>query len=224
MDVQFDIVSIGTLSRNRFWNEKAQKRAPHCTIVLVLDGDRTILVDPGLPAELVKQRLDERTGLSPDDIDTVFLTCFRPTHRRGLALFERAAWFMHEPEVEGMGAHLAEIAGRPEADEPEVRRLIADERDLLARIQPAPERFTESVHLYPAPGVTPGTAGLLLASASKTTIIAGDAVVTREYYEAGRVFDVAHDVELARTSLREISEIADEIVPGHDNTFRVYGR
>ena len=47
---RFDIISIGTLSRNRLWNETAAVRTPHATTTLIRTGSRHILVDPGLPA------------------------------------------------------------------------------------------------------------------------------------------------------------------------------
>ena len=70
MDVR--IISIGTLSRNRLWNEFDAVRTPHATTTLVrARGDRAILVDPGLPAAVLGVRLNERTGLRPDQITAV---------------------------------------------------------------------------------------------------------------------------------------------------------
>ena len=79
------------------------------------------------------------------------------------------------------------------------------------------------MHLFPLPGVTPGSSGLLLAMPARTVIIAGDAVVTQDYFETGRVFEQVAVVADARESFSEIVEIADEIIPGHDNVFRVAG-
>ncbi|HOB76504.1 MAG TPA: MBL fold metallo-hydrolase [Phycisphaerae bacterium] len=217
-------MSIGALSRNRMWNETEPRRAGHATTTLVRDGKATILVDPGLPAEVLAQRLEERTGLRPEQIDTVFLTNFRPVHRRALSLFSSATWLMHEPEIEAMRAHLEEIDQRVAASEDDVKRLVRDELALLSRIQAAPDKLTPSVHLFPTAGVTPGAAGLLLASPTYTIMIAGDAIISRGYYEAGRIFDQVASVDEAQESFKEIIEIADEIVPGHDNVFRVVGR
>ncbi len=161
-----------------------------------------------------------------DQIDVVFLTTFRPVHRRALAAFTGATWQMHEPEIEAARQRLTEMNARLEEgnEGPELGRLVREERELLSRIVAADERLTPQVHLYPTAGVTPGAAGLLLAAPSRTIVIAGDAVVTQGYFEAGRVFEQASDVEQARASLADIYELADEIVPGHDNAFRVMGR
>jgi glyoxylase-like metal-dependent hydrolase (beta-lactamase superfamily II) len=180
-------------------------------------------VDPALPAEILASRLHERCGLKPEAIDIVFLTCFRPVHRRGLMLFDHARWMMHEEEIEAIGRHLAETAERA-ADDEEISALVRSEIVLLERFQPAPDRLTPSVHLYPAPGATPGNAGLLLAMPSRTTIIAGDAILTQDHYEAGRLSEQVVDLERAEASFRDILEIADEIIPGHDNRFPVRGR
>jgi glyoxylase-like metal-dependent hydrolase (beta-lactamase superfamily II) len=224
MEVDYCIVSIGALSRNRMWNETSPKRTSHATTALIRDENTTILVDPSLPAELLVQRLDERAGIGPAQVDAVFLTNFRPVHRRSLMQFDRATWLLHEPEMVAMQAHLAEVRERLGDQEEDVERLVADETALLGRCRPAPEKLTSRVNLFPAPGVTPGSAGLLLASASQTVVVAGDAVLTKAYYEAGRVFEQAADVSAAQESFADIMEIADEIVPGHDNVFRVFGR
>jgi glyoxylase-like metal-dependent hydrolase (beta-lactamase superfamily II) len=105
-----------------------------------------------------------------------------------------------------------------------VRDLIDEELGLLARCRPAEDKITARVHLFPAPGVSPGSAGLLIVSGSTTAVIAGDAVLSKEHFEAGRVFEQAADAQLAQESLAEIAEIADDVVPGHDNAFRVFGR
>ncbi|MGA2500291.1 MAG: MBL fold metallo-hydrolase, partial [Tepidisphaeraceae bacterium] len=97
-DIRFDIISIGTLSRNRIWKENEVVRTPHATTTLIRAGKRCILVDPALPPQALGARLFERTGLKPEAIDTVFLTNFRPAHRGGLTLFPKARLVIHEPE------------------------------------------------------------------------------------------------------------------------------
>src|SRR5688572_19877079 len=118
MSVRLDIVSIGTLSRNRLWNESDVVRTPHATTTLVRAGKRHILVDPGLPPPALAARLNERAGLTPQQIDTVFLTNFRPAHRAGLSLFTpHAKVFIHEREQQAISAHLrALIDDAPAAD------------------------------------------------------------------------------------------------------------
>jgi glyoxylase-like metal-dependent hydrolase (beta-lactamase superfamily II) len=232
MSLNYTVVSIGALSRNRFWNEAEAKRLAHSTTTLVRDETTTILVDPGLPEQFLVQRLDERTGLSPDQIDLVFLTNFRPVHRRALSAFARATWAMYEPEITAVREHLDQLSASlkdpdravPGSQEAEIARLIADERALLDRITKADDKFTRRVHLFPSVGVTPGSAGLLLTETSRTVAIVGDAVISRDYFEAGRVYEQVYDLQAAQSAFRDTLEIADIVVPGHDNVFFVVGR
>ncbi|HQE29898.1 MAG TPA: MBL fold metallo-hydrolase, partial [Phycisphaerae bacterium] len=165
MSLSYTVVSIGALSRNRLWNENEPKRLGHSTTTLVRDGNTTILVDPGLPEQPLAQRLDERTGLKPEQIDMVFLTNFRPVHRRALGLFPNATWMMYEPEITAVREHLDQLAAsmkeqtRDSGDgavDRDVARMIEQERAILARMQRADDKLTRRVHLFPSVGVTPG--------------------------------------------------------------------
>ncbi|MBI4580574.1 MAG: MBL fold metallo-hydrolase [Planctomycetes bacterium] len=245
MALTYTVVSIGTLSRNRFWGESEPRRVAHATTTLIRDGDTTILVDPGLPGELLAQRLDERTGLKPEQIDLVFLTNFRPVHRRALGLFAGAGWLMHGPEIEAVRGHLenlsASLSFDPEAvdarhadqshpaaehaasEQRDLEALVRQERGLLDRIKSADDRLSRRVHLFPSVGATPGSAALLLTDTARTVLVAGDAVVSRDYFEVGRVFEQVYDLQAAQAALQDVMEVADVIVPGHDNLFMVAG-
>lgn len=216
--VRFDIVSIGTLSRNRLWNETDALRTPHATTTLIRAADRHILVDPGLPPPALAARLFERTGLRPDAIDSVFLTNFRPAHRSGLTLFDRARIYIHEAEQQAATRQIEHLlAAAPEQDLD--RRVLEQELALLERLKVAPDKLVEGVDLFPLYGYTPGGCGLLLSLPTMTVLVAGDAVPTLDHFSAAQVLPDAYDVRAAQQSLQEVYEIADLIVPGHDNVF-----
>lgn len=124
MSVRLDIVSIGTLSRNLLWNEPQPVRTAHATCSLVRSGKRSILVDPGLPAPALAARLFERTGLRPEQIDTVFLTSLRPAHRASLGAFSHATWLAHEPEIDSMRSQLERLLR--DIDDPAQARSIRE--------------------------------------------------------------------------------------------------
>jgi glyoxylase-like metal-dependent hydrolase (beta-lactamase superfamily II) len=214
--MDFRIISIGTLSVHDLWKTQGQARSPHATTTLIRSGDRTILVDPALPPQILVARLAERSGLTPDDITDVFLTTFRPAHRMGLAAFPESRWLISEAEREVVGRDLV-ARFEMEEDDPEVRDLLKAEIAILQKCKTAPDTLAERVSLFPSPGYTPGTCGLLLEFPRHTTLIAGDAVPTIEHLEAGKVLKGCFDLEQAQASLKEIIEIADQIVPGHDN-------
>ncbi|MCG3137400.1 MAG: hypothetical protein HJJLKODD_01244 [Phycisphaerae bacterium] len=217
MSVSVDLISIGTLSRNRFWNETGSRRASHATTTLLRDGSMAVLVDPSLPAEILRSRLDERTGLTPERVNQVFLTCFRPIHRRGLELFRHATWLMHADELGAVRHYLEGVQRSSELKDEPVDPLVRAELSLLSRIEPAPDELTESIHLFPCAGTTPGAAALLALQPDRTIAVAGDAVISRDYYERRQVFEQHSDVQAAVQALVELIEIADWIIPGHDD-------
>lgn len=215
---RLDIISIGTLSRNRLWGEKEALRTAHATTTLIRTDKQVILVDPGLPGPIVGARLHERTGVRPQQVTTVFLTNFRPAHRGGLALFTNAKVLIHETEHQAMHQHLSRLIDQaPEQDVD--RKMLQDELALLERLSFAEDSLARGVDLFPLPGYTPGTAGLLLALPSVTVLVTGDAVPTQDHFLAGQALHDSYDIKQAHESLREAYEIADLIVPGHDNIF-----
>ncbi len=216
MSISVDVISIGTLSRNVLWDERAPVRPAHATTTLIRDDGFSILVDPSLPPELMAHRLDERSGMKPSQIDVVFLTSFSPAHRRGLTLFEKSDWFMSEVERDTVRAAIDGVLGGGSGVEGVSYDEIQAEVELIGRIKDAPERFTPDVGFFPSYGASPGNAALLI-SAARTIIVAGDAIVTRDYLDQGRVWDRSTDPAKAKESFSEIVEIADAIVPGHDN-------
>ncbi len=217
MPVSVDIISIGTLSRNRFWDEKSARRPAHATTTLLRSDESSIIVDPALPPDILRQRIDERTGLEPSQIDTVFLTNFCPVHRRGLELFRHATWLMHEDEIEAMRCFLEDVCTGAAARGESVDELVEQEIKLLENVQAAPDELTEQIHLFPTPGVTPGAASLLVLDNDRTTVVAGDAIINKEYFAHRQAFEQHSDAAQAVQAVAELIEIADRIIPGHDD-------
>ncbi len=217
MTVEYAIISIGTLSANRLWGESAAVRTAHATTTLVRAGERVILVDPSLPAAALAARFGERTGRTLADVTDVFCTTLRPAHRRGVAALPNARWWCGELELETFRAVLEgrlDSAGRLGADE--AAALESDLR-VLQRFAPAPEKFGEQAAVIPLPGPTDGSMGLLLTPPTTTIVVAGDAAVTAGHVERGQVWEGCADAEAALRTLQDMLELADVIVPGHDN-------
>jgi glyoxylase-like metal-dependent hydrolase (beta-lactamase superfamily II) len=216
------IVSIGALAAHPLRGEKTPVRTGHATTTLLRAGSKRILVDPGLPAQALVQRLDERAGLKPAEITHVFLTGFNPETRRGLPAFENATWWVSQDERESIGTALvAKLHEAAEEEDAKLRELLELDVALLRRCEPAPDHLAdekgERVDLFPLAGVTPGLCGLIIAGQRHSTVIAGDAIPTIEHLEQGKVLPVVHDLDKARESFAEAVEIADIIVPGRDN-------
>ena len=218
MSARVDIISIGTLSRNRLWNETQALRTPHATTSLIRVGKRNILVDPALPPPILGARLQERVGITPDQIDTIFLTNSRPAHRGGLSVFLKAKIFIQELEQEFIRHDLERLIEQAPQEDLD-RAHLESELKLIETFQPAPDALAPGVDLFPLFGYTPGTSGLLVTSPTTTLLIAGDAVPTLDHFLAGQVLPDSRDIAAAQESMREVYEIADLIVPGHDNIF-----
>lgn len=229
--LDYRVISIGTLAAHPLWEERSPVRTGHATTTLVRSGDAVILVDPGLPAPALKARLHERSGLTPEHITHVFLTSFHPEARRGIELFPGADWLISEHERESVGVPIAQSLGRlAEAQEMAKQTGEAFHEDqqatlevlqldiaVLARTQASPDALSDDIDLFPLPGLSHGSCGLLLKGVSDTTLISGDAIATREHLAQGQVLGGCLDREKAMESFREGIEIADLIVPGRDN-------
>ena len=217
------IVSIGTLSKNALWNERVPVRTSHATTTLLrvggAGGESNILVDPSLPGDILEARLLERAGIGAEKITHVFLTNWRPVHRRGLERFTKAQWLMHETEMQAVGEALDRAEEQAARNAPEQEEVIRKERALLEKMTAAPDEVAEGVQLYPLVGYTPGQCGLIVTTPTLTTVVAGDAVPTAGHFGAGQVFPDCWDLEKAKESMGELYEVADLIVPGHDNVF-----
>jgi glyoxylase-like metal-dependent hydrolase (beta-lactamase superfamily II) len=228
MDIR--ILSIGTLSAHPLWNERSPVRTGHSTTTLIQSGDAKIIVDPGLPPQAVEARLAERANLTPKDITHVFLTSFNPENRRALELFSQADWLISPTERETVGIPLAQslaqlAQSKQQADDagdqlPEDEQILMDiltkDIQILSKIKPAQDTIAKAIDLFPLPGVSQGTCGLLISEPTTTTLICGDAIPTIEHLQAGQVLEGA-DRKTAQASYQEAIEIADFLVLGRDN-------
>ncbi len=224
MSVEYKIISIGALSKNKFWNENEPVRTAHATTTLIISNDKKILVDPSLPGKVLEARLYERAGLHIEDITTVFLTTFRATHRLSLTEFKHAEWLIYEREKEYATEYLEEMKHKstdfPETD----KAMIETELNIIRQCKQAPEKLTENVELFPSPGASAGSCGLLLTPPIGAIVVAGDAVINRDYLEHGQIWEHSFDLKSAQQSLEDIIEIADLIIPGHDNIIPLMGK
>jgi glyoxylase-like metal-dependent hydrolase (beta-lactamase superfamily II) len=199
VSVQFTIINLGTLSMNKFWGETERVRPATATCVLLESEGRRLLVDPSPGPDELEPMLYAQTGLRPAGIDAVFLTHFHGDHRYGLELFGGATWWMAEPGLQEWQARNAQDATL-------IERFVAAEAQLL-----------EGIRLLPSPGHTFGHHSLQVDSTWGPLIVAGDAVMTREFFEAEEGFHNCVDFELATQTIHTIKERADWVIPGHGN-------
>ena len=219
MAVEYRVISIGTLAAHPLWNEGGEARTGHATTALLsVDSGTHILVDPSLPPTALLARLSERAPVRAHEITHVFLTSADQLHHRAITLFETARWLAHEAELTAAKAAITARLDEARADQDdELLALIQGELDILNRCEPAPDNLAGGVDLFPLPGVTPGTCGLLLPLPAATLVVCGDAVPTVEHLHQGKVLPSCYDVEQAQESFAEVIQIADILIPGRDN-------
>jgi len=216
--VDYRVISIGALAAHPLWDEKGDVRTGHTTTTLINAGDAHILVNPSLPSQILAARLSERTRLRPEQITHVFITTFTLEHYRGLPLFRRAAWLVHEPEKLAAETALNDQLERArEGRDPDLIRTVKEHLALLERCRTADDSIAPGVDLFPLPGLSPGTCGLILAQPASTILICGDALPTFEHLEQGKVLPTCIDLDQAQESFREAIEIADVLILGRDN-------
>lgn len=199
---RWDIISIGNISRNRYWGEREDTayRAAICTSTLITGDGFRLLVDPpyGDAAQMAAE-LFRRTGLKPDAVTAVFLTHQHGDHLAGLDHFPHAAWF----------AAL------------EVAEIINASGKLEKPVEPAPDRLFDCVDVIPTPGHTPAHHSLRFDWKGLCIVVTGDAVMTPDFWADRQGYFNSADFDAASRTIEQLAGIADIVVPGHDNYFLV---
>jgi glyoxylase-like metal-dependent hydrolase (beta-lactamase superfamily II) len=199
------ILTIGWLPRNKFWGE-TENRLYHdfvCTSTLIR-GKINVVVDPSMPPEQMAKVLYDRSGLRPDAIDAVFITHAHGDHFTGIEVFERADWFMNKIEIGHMKI-----------------REDSRSRELASRFLPVAKGVMEDIEPILLPGHTEGITGLFFDSIDGKVMVCGDIVMSRDFFNHREGYYNAVDQEKSRESILTISEIADIVIPGHDNYFYI---
>jgi glyoxylase-like metal-dependent hydrolase (beta-lactamase superfamily II) len=196
----WDVITIGNLSRNRYWGESDDRgvRSAICTCTLIKGDDFHVLVDPSLKDEKeMSSELNRRTGLSPSDIDAVFITHQHGDHHWGLRHFRQARWLAGADVAEGMNKS----------------------RRHAKPIGSAGKRLFDTIDVMPTPGHTMDHHSLRFDCGGLSVVVAGDAVATRDFWAERQGYFNAVDFELSARTMDGIASIADIVLPGHDNYF-----
>lgn len=165
----------------------------HSSVTLVSTPGSKMVVDTSTVEnrELLVSRL-EFHGLALEDVDTVINTHLHMDHSGNNDLFSEARFL----------AHVDEIPPRPY--EPVLENM----------------ELVEGVELIHTPGHTRGSMTVLV-QADKRYAIAGDALPTKDNYGKWVPPNLNYHPQLALRSMERIVEMADVIVPGHDEAFPV---
>lgn len=197
---RWDVITIGNISRNRYWGEGDDRgrRPALCTCTLVRAKGFVLLVDPSIEdAERMAAELDRRSGLKPADVNRVFVTHAHNDHHAGLRHFADATWLAS----------------------PGVAESINRESRYPKAIEPAGSKIDGLVDVIPTPGHTPDHHSLRFDCEGMSVVISGDAVMTRDFFRERRGYFNSVDPAVASATITRLAELAGIIVPGHDNYF-----
>ena len=186
-----------------------------CTIALIRSGGKAILFDTGSynVRPLLLEQLKKR-GLSPEDVDIVFISHVHFDHLVNAELFENSDLIIAEADF-----NYATETGNLEAADPYVPytlfemlkgrfSVLADEADI-----------SDGIKAVALPGHTPGHMGLFLEAPK--ILFAGDAVKNAwEFVHAAAPPPFVSE-EMSLQSYAKIRSMAKIVVPGHDRPFRL---
>lgn len=200
MVVRWDIICIGNLSRNRYWGEAEDRpvRAALCTSTLITGEGFCLLVDPAFDdGDRMASELNRRSGLGLDDVTAVFITHEHGDHHAGLLHFPAAAWLAA----------------------PEVAEAINSAGAYDKAVDAVEDNVCDGLRAIHTPGHTPGHHSLQFDCEGQTVVVAGDAVMTRDFWRDRRGSFNSKDPARAAQTIDALTEMAHVIVPGHDNYF-----
>jgi glyoxylase-like metal-dependent hydrolase (beta-lactamase superfamily II) len=185
-----------------------------CGITL-LEGSKRILVDVGHVGRraLLIEKLRER-GLSPEDIDYVFLTHAHWDHMLNIDLFRNAKVLIHPAERE-----YCRQPGPNDWATPAYVTHILESRQ-LQEVREG-EEVDDGVSVLETPGHSRGSAALLVRQDDMTVALSGDALPNSWSASAGVPRLVFWDLDAAKTSIRKLLDRAQAFYPGHDRPFLV---
>ncbi|MEZ4616847.1 MAG: MBL fold metallo-hydrolase [Caldilineaceae bacterium] len=199
---RWDIITIGNISRNRYWGERDDTayRPAICTCTLIQGDNFCLLVDPSLKEEeAMANELFRRTGKQLMDVDRVFITHAHGDHHYGLKHFPHARWLAAPPVAE----------------------LLNQSGHYTKAVAPATNPLLGEMEILHTPGHTLHHYSLRFDCEGRSVVIAADAAVTRDYWNDRQGYFNSEDFAAASASMETLAAVADVIVPGHDNYFWV---
>lgn len=201
MAVEFALLNIGRLSRNRYWGERDDMacRETRCTTTLIRDGKCRVLMDPCAPPAEMEALLYNQAGLRTSNIDIVFVSHHHMDHLYGIAAFPLAAWYMPAGEIDMLDDGIRS--------------------SLEGRVKPAPKKLTDGIRVIRLPGHTRELCGLSWCVPGGVAMACADAVMTRDFFDNDDSFYNSWDFNEAVKTIRNIKSTASLIIPGHDNYF-----
>lgn len=212
--------------------------------VLISNSCHHVVVDTGLPhEENLLVRALERRGLKPTDIRTIINTHFHVDHVLNNRLFPQSLIYAPQESYDWAKRLYADLHVERDWEKlvlkyyPEVTayekaasymaalrkfalrwwdeaRLGAPSQFRWMETQPLPEGLEAVI----TSGHVPGHASLLVSNGHERTVIAGDALLSREHDDQVLTM-IPVNKEMYRRDREKILSLGGRIVPGHDAMF-----
>ena len=166
-------------------------------------------------------------GVNPDDVKHVVMTHLHYDHASGIAQFPKATFLLTQREWDAAHAAFRLFHGyvTRHFDHPFAYRFLdfeSDRASSYATFGRSLDLFGDgSVRAVFTPGHTHGHTSIVLRTAGREVLVAGDAVYTRHTVATGHRPALMEDEHLFSRSLREIQLYAEQnpdalLIPGHD--------
>ncbi|SPD75487.1 putative enzyme [uncultured Desulfobacterium sp.] len=187
-------------------SKDSEKRPYIGSTVTLIKGQSNIIVDTGSfldKDKLIKELKNE--GLRPEDISAVIITHLDLDHIVNTYLFKNAKVFCKFRGGEYPGQTHFPSEGR-------LQRTNLLKKDLVDK----------DVEIILTPGHAEDLISVIVNTAEGKVVIAGDAIPSKEWTDFKRQpSPLITDIEKFNHSRRRIVEVADYIVPGHGEMFKV---
>lgn len=192
--MQLEVIKPGILVRNNL----GMILQASSTVTLVVGDGNNIIVDTGLPneKETILKGLSDY-GLTKDDINLVINTHLHGDHMGNNALFAKAKFMTHKNELPAKLPNVISVQG-----------------DF---------KVSENIRIMETPGHTAGSISVVVwvPETKKTYVIAGDALPIKDNYLKWVPPAINFNPMVALASMKKIVDIADFVIPGHDDIFEI---
>jgi len=187
-----------------------------CTLVLLRDGRRNILFDAG--AYRVRGALIaalKSRGLTPDDIEAVYMSHLHWDHVENVDLFRNADIYVSRVEYDYTAAIAPSDWGTP----PFVREILDGLR--LVLLDEHEQEIFPGMRTISLPGHSAGLQGLVVDTEHGKAVLAADALWSARDIVAGKPDLAFFNFEQGAASLTRLLKAGDIFYPGHDRPFRL---
>jgi glyoxylase-like metal-dependent hydrolase (beta-lactamase superfamily II) len=171
--------------------------------VTLIKGEKNVVVDSGgfADAEVIKKSLNKE-GLTPEQIDFVIATHYHWDHVSNFHIFKNARLY----KCYSFSSYID----------------IKNNKTALANIQDG-FRIIDDIELILTPGHVEHHMSVVVNTDKGKVVIAGDAIGHKEWVDLTKLPDKRYvwDEKKYTESRKKILKIADYVIPGHSDMFKV---